>query len=290
MKGIILAGGTGSRLHPLTAVVNKHLLPVYDKPMIYYPLSILMMAGIREILIISSPRHIGDFRRLFGDGSHLGISISYAEQPKPEGIAQAFLIGEQFIKADPVCLILGDNIFYANDLQQLLAQAGKLKDGAFIFGYPVTDPQRYGIIEFDADGRVIGLTEKPKSPRSNYAVPGLYFYDAQVVEIAKKLRPSARGELEITDLNREYLRRGLLRAEKLGRGVAWLDAGTYDSLLGAASFIQTIEHRQGLKVACIEEIAWRMKFIGTGQLKLLANDPAKGGLGAYLLSILEDQT
>lgn len=288
MKGIILAGGTGSRLHPLTAVVNKHLLPVYDKPMIYYPLSILMMAGIREILVISSPHHIGDFRRLFGDGSQLGISIDYAEQPKPEGIAQAFLIGEEFIGADPVCLILGDNIFYANDLQQLLDRAGKLKNGAVIFGYPVTDPERYGIIEFDTEGRVVELIEKPKNPRSHYAVPGLYFYDAQVVEIAKSLRPSARGELEITDVNREYLRRGLLRAEKLGRGVAWLDAGTYDSLLGAASFMQTIVHRQGLKVACVEEIAWRMKFINTEQLTSLANHQMQGDLRVYLLSILAD--
>lgn len=286
MKGIILAGGAGSRLYPLTAVLNKHLLPVYDKPMIYYPLSVLMMTAIQDILIISAPHHIGDFEVLFGDGSRLGMHISYAEQPRPEGIAQAFLIGEDFIGEDSVCLILGDNIFYANDLQLILARAAGTDEGAFIFGYPVRDPERYGLVEFNDDSSVRDIVEKPKNPCSNYAVPGVYFYDNQVAEIAKGLRPSARGELEITDLNKEYLRRGLLRAEKLGRGVAWLDAGTYGSLLEAGNFMQTIEHRQGLKVACIEEIAWRMKFISSRQFRSLAEGIEHAELRTYLLSVL----
>ena len=287
MKGIILAGGTGSRLHPVTLVVNKHLLPVYDKPMIYYPLSLLLLAGIREILVVSSPRDLPQFKGLLGDGAQIGVRFEYAVQQKPEGIAQAFLVGRDFIGADDVCLILGDNILYSTELQTTLARATQLQQGALIFGYPVKDPQRYAVIEFNATGQVTDIHEKPANPPSHYAVPGLYFYDNEVVEIAGDLRPSARGELEITDVNREYLRRGRLKVERLSRGVAWLDAGTCDSLVQAASFVQTIEQRQGLKIACIEEIAWRMGFIDDEQLSYSSQNCGHADYSAYLAACLQ---
>jgi len=289
MKGIILAGGAGTRLFPITRVVSKQLLPLYDKPMIYYPLSVLMIAGIREILIISTPEDLPNFRRLFGDGSSLGLYFSYAEQPRPEGLAQAFTIGKDFIKDDNVCLILGDNIFYGHSLQDILRRAIQLKKGGLIFGYPVRDPERYGVVEFDKTGKVIGIEEKPKKPRSRYAVPGLYIYDNDVIDIAGNLKPSYRGELEITDVNLEYLRRGELRVELLGRGFAWLDTGTHEALQQAASFVQTIQDRQGLKIACIEEIAYRSGFISLEKLRLLASDTMNNEYGRYLMGIADEK-
>lgn len=289
MKGIILAGGAGTRLFPITHVVSKQLLPLYDKPMIYYPLSVLMIAGIREILIISTPEDLPNFRKLFGDGSGLGLYFSYAEQPRPEGLAQAFTIGKDFIKDDNVCLILGDNIFYGHSLPDILRRAVQLKKGGLIFGYPVRDPERYGVVEFDKAGKVIGIEEKPGKPRSRYAVPGLYIYDNDVIDIAGNLKPSHRGELEITDVNLEYLRRGELRVEILGRGFAWLDTGTHEALQQAACFVQTIQDRQGLKIACIEEIAFRSGFIDLKQLRLLAKDTMNNEYGRYLMGIVEEE-
>ena len=285
-KGIILAGGSGTRLHPLTHVSSKQLLPVYDKPMIYYPLSVLMLAGIRDILIITTPHDAPQFRHLLGDGSQWGMSLSYAEQPKPEGLAQAFIIGRDFVGNDPVCLILGDNIFYGHGLTDSLKRAARQTEGATVFGYWVNDPERYGVAEFNAAGQVIGLVEKPPEPRSNYAVTGLYFYDNQVLEMARTLKPSPRGELEITDINSLYLHQQQLRLEKLGRGIAWLDTGTHDSLLKAANFIQTIEERQGLKISCPEEIAWHQGWISSEQLEAQAEPLRKSHYGEYLLRLL----
>ena len=289
MKGIILAGGSGTRLYPLTKSVSKQLMPVYDKPMIYYPLAIQMLAGIREILLITTPEDNEQFRRLLGDGSQWGISLSYAVQPRPEGLAQAFIIGEEFIGSDPVCLILGDNIFYGQGFSEILQKAACLNKGAAVFGYYVRDPKRYGVVSFDERGRATSIEEKPAHPKSNYAVTGLYFYDNEVVSIARQIKPSSRGELEITDVNNVYLARGLLRVERLGRGTAWLDTGTHASLLDAANFIKVMEDRQGLKLACLEEIAYRMCYIDKQQLARLAEPVKQNGYGRYLLQILEEE-
>ena len=288
MKGIILAGGSGSRLSPITKGVSKQLLPVYDKPMIYYPLSVLMMAGIREILVISTPEDLPIFKRVLLDGTQLGLTLSFKEQPRPEGLAQAFTIGEKFIGQDTVCLILGDNIFYGTNLSQILARAVQLDNGGLILGYMVKDPERYGVVDFAASGKVIGIEEKPKKPKSNYAVPGLYFYDNNVIEIAKGLKPSKRGELEITDVNMTYLRRGDLRVELLGRGYAWLDTGTPEALQQAASYVQAIQERQGFKIACVEEIAFRQGYITKAELQNLATDLIQNEYGRYLMEIADE--
>ena len=291
MKGIILAGGSGTRLYPITRGTSKQLLPIYDKPMIYYPLSVLMQSGIKEILIISTPDDLPNFERLFGNGKALGLEISYKEQPFPEGLAQAFIIGEEFIGNDDVCLVLGDNIFNGHGLSELLAKSlsnVKNQKKATVFGYYVSDPERYGVVEFDKESKVLSIQEKPTNPKSNYAVVGLYFYPNSVVEIAKNIKPSRRGELEITTVNQEYLNRGELKVELMGRGFAWLDTGTHDSLMEAGGFIETIEKRQGLKVACIEEIAYRMKYIDASQVKKLAEPLKKNGYGQYLLNIIKE--
>ncbi|MFP7754538.1 glucose-1-phosphate thymidylyltransferase RfbA [Thermodesulfobacteriota bacterium B35] len=288
MKGIILAGGSGTRLYPLTRVISKQLIPVYDKPMIYYPLSVLMLAGIRDILIISTPYDLPRFSELFGNGSQLGLRIRYAEQPRPEGLAQAFFIGADFIGNDPVCLILGDNIFFGHGFADIVQRCARLTEGGIIFGYLVRDPQRYGVVEFDDSNRVIGIEEKPEHPRSRYAVPGLYFFDNNVVEVARSIRPSARGELEITDINNHYLRQGRLTVELLGRGFCWLDTGTHESLQMAASYVQAVQERQGLKIACLEEIAYRLGYIDRQQVEAIAAPMMKNQYGRYLLQMLDD--
>ena len=285
MKGIILAGGSGTRLHPLTLAVSKQLMPIYDKPMIYYPLSILMLAGIKEILIISTPHDLPNFEKLLGDGSNLGCRFEYAAQPEPNGLAQAFVIGEEFIGADKVALVLGDNIFYGSGLSKLL-QANNDPEGGVVYAYSVNDPERYGVVEFNAENKVISIEEKPTNPKSNYAVPGLYFYDNDVVEIAKNIAPSPRGEYEITDVNKEYLKRGKLSVGILNRGTAWLDTGTFASLMQAGQFVQVIEERQGMKIGCIEEVAYRMGYINADQLRSIAKPLVKSGYGQYLLNIL----
>ena len=286
-KGIILAGGSGTRLHPLTVSVSKQLMPVYDKPMIYYPVATLLLADIRDILIITTPRDRDAYATLLGDGSRWGVNFQYAVQPSPDGLAQAFLIGERFIDGDPACLILGDNIYYGQGLSAMLRRATARRQGATVFGYYVRDPEQYGVVNFDAQGRAVDIEEKPKQPKSNYAVTGLYFYDNEVVNVAKSIRPSARGELEITDVNKVYLEHGQLNVELMGRGYAWLDTGTHESLLAAANFMQVVEQRQGLKIACPEEVAWRMGYINDEQLAQLAAPLAKSGYGLYLLELLE---
>ena len=288
MKGIILAGGSGTRLFPLTKAVSKQLLPIYDKPMIYYPLSVLMLAGIREILIISTPHDLPLFRQLLGDGAQLGIKLVYAEQPKPEGLAQAFIIGREFVGKSSVALILGDNIFYGHNFSTVLKDASQLTQGALIFAYPVADPERYGVIEFDASGKALSLEEKPDHPKSKYAIPGLYFYDNRVIEIAANLKPSPRGELEITDINLAYLKAGTMKVHSLGRGFEWLDTGTHDSMYHAASFVQTVQVRQGFKMACIEEIAFSLGYITRDQLKALGQEMAKNEYGQYLMRMAEE--
>ncbi len=288
MKGIILAGGSGTRLYPLTKVVSKQLMPVYDKPMIYYPLSVLMLAGIRDILLISTPEDLPGFEKLLGDGSQVGLRLVYREQPRPEGLAQAFTIGKEFIGDDHVCLILGDNIFYGQKFADILKNAVQLREGGLIFGYPVRDPERYGVVDFDRHGNVMGIEEKPSKPKSKFAVPGLYMYDNEVVSIAENLKPSARGEYEITDVNLAYLRKGRLKVELLGRGFAWLDTGTHDALQQAANFVQTIQRRQGLKIACIEEIAYSLGYINGSDIERLAANMLKNDYGRYLMEIIAD--
>lgn len=288
MKGIVLAGGRGTRLYPLTLSVSKQLLPVYDKPMIYYPLSMLMLAGICEILVISTPEDLPQFRRLLGSGDQWGVKFSYAEQTEPRGLAEAFIVGREFIGEESSCLILGDNIFFGTGFWDQLREAARIKEGAFVFAYQVRDPQHYGVVEFDDEFRVVSLEEKPEKPRSRYAVPGLYFYDPQVVEMAAHLKPSPRGELEITDINRIYMERGQLRAQPLGRGIAWLDAGTHENLLQASNFVQTVEERQGLMIGCPEEVAYRMGFISKGQLRALGESLLQNGYGGYLLQLADE--
>ena len=289
MKGIILAGGSGTRLYPLTKVVSKQMLPVYDKPMIYYPLSVLMLAGITEILIISTPHDLPGFKELFGNGSQIGLRIEYAAQPRPEGLAQAFLIGKSFIGRDSVALILGDNIFFGQGFSKILRESAKLTKGGLIFGYLVKDPERYGVVEFNGNNQVIGIEEKPLKPKSKYAVPGLYFYDNEVIAIAEQVKPSPRGELEITDINNEYLRRGTLRVEPLGRGFCWLDTGTHESLQQAASYVQAVQERQGLKIACVEEIAYQLGYITADQLEGLASDMLKNQYGRYIADFVAEE-
>jgi glucose-1-phosphate thymidylyltransferase len=289
MKGIILAGGRGTRLYPLTLATSKQMLPVYDKPMIYYPLSMLMLGGMQEVLVISTPEDLPQYRRLLGDGEQWGMAFSYAEQTQPRGLADAFLVGEDFISGEPACLVLGDNIFFGQGLSTEMEKAASINEGAVVFAYPVRDPQRYGVVEFDADWRALSLEEKPDKPRSNYAVPGLYFYDSRVVELAKTIKPSPRGELEITDLNRMYLEEGKLRVQALGRGVAWLDAGTHESLLQASNFIQAVEERQGIMISSPEEIAFRKSFIDRVQLKKLASEMDQNGYGTYLSALADGE-
>ncbi|MBF0467485.1 MAG: glucose-1-phosphate thymidylyltransferase RfbA [Desulfamplus sp.] len=289
MKGIILAGGSGTRLYPITKAVSKQLVPVYDKPMIYYPLSVLMLAGIKDIMIISTPVDLPRFRELFYDGSQLGLNFSYMEQPNPEGIAQAFILAKDFIGDDSVTLILGDNIFYGSRIQHVLKNAVSMKQGGLIFGYPVKDPERYGVVEFDSSGKVLGIEEKPQKPKSVYAVPGLYIYDNRVVDISENLKPSARGELEITDVNNIYLSRGELNVELLGRGFAWLDTGTHEALQQASAYVQAVQNRQGLKIACIEEISYRLGYITESQLESLASDMLKNDYGQYLMRLIQDK-